>query len=230
MSGSAAHPERKRIEARLFPLPDLVMFPHVVQPLHLFEPRYVAMLDAALASDRLIAMALLRENWQGTYFDRPPIHSTVCLGRVISDTRLEDGRYNILLAGLSRARVARELPVDTPYRSAEIELLPDVYSGEDAADRRQLQQQLLARFREFYPAGVTATESWQQMLQGHVSLGMLVDVVAFVLPLPLPAKQELLACPLVEQRARSLIEQLQLLQDSVAEPRSPGFPPSFSDN
>ena len=85
-------------------------------------------------------------------------------------------------------------------------------------------------FHEFYPAGVTATESWQQMLQGHVSLGMLVDVVAFVLPLPLPAKQELLACPVVEQRARSLIEQLQRLQDSAAEPRSPGFPPSFSDN
>src|SRR4051812_12320348 len=85
---------------RLFPLPNLVLFPHVAQPLHIFEPRYCALMADALDDDRLIAMALLRPGWEDDYHKQPPIHDMVCLGRIQQEMRLEDGRYNFLLQGL----------------------------------------------------------------------------------------------------------------------------------
>jgi ATP-dependent Lon protease len=206
------------------------MFPHVVQPLHLFEPRYVAMIEAALAGNRLIAMALLREGWPSDYAGDPPIHQTVCLGRVISDSRLEDGRYNILLAGVTRARVLRELTDEAAYRTAEIVLLPDIYGSANPLEQRQLQQRLLNSFREFYPSGATGEESLQQLLREEIPLGMLADVVAYTLPLPLEAKQQLLACQQVERRAATLIQHLQSLRKSGGEELTPPFPPPFSEN
>ena len=91
--------------ARLFPLPNLVLFPHVVQPLHIFEARYRQMMADALDDDRLLAMALLRPGWEEEYDKRPAIHPMVCLGRIAEEERLADGRYNLMLQGLSRARV-----------------------------------------------------------------------------------------------------------------------------
>src|SRR5688572_11857794 len=95
--------------ARLFPLPSLLMFPHVVQPLHIFEPRYCAMLEDALAGDKLIAMVLLQPGWEENYEGRPPIAPVVCLGKIMAHERLPTGRHNILLRGLRRAAIRREL-------------------------------------------------------------------------------------------------------------------------
>ena len=88
--------------ARLFPLPNVVLFPHVVQPLHIFEARYRQMTADALEDDRLIAMALLRQGWESDYESQPDIHSVVCLGRIVGEQRLADGRYNLWLRGLRR--------------------------------------------------------------------------------------------------------------------------------
>ena len=96
--------------ARLFPLPNLVLFPHVVQPLHIFEPRYRELMADALAGDRLIALALLRPGWEEDYDQQPPIHPVICLGSIHKEERLPDGRYNLLLQGVSRARVLEEVP------------------------------------------------------------------------------------------------------------------------
>src|SRR6516165_7292581 len=95
--------------ARLFPLPNLVLFPHVMQPLHIFEPRFRQMTTDALAGDRLIAMVLLRPGWEGDYEGRPAIYPVGCLGKVVAEQKLEDGRFNILLRGLSRIHVAEEV-------------------------------------------------------------------------------------------------------------------------
>src|SRR5215469_8637081 len=81
---------------RLFPLPNLVLFPHVMQPLHIFEPRYRNLLEDALAADRLIAMALLEPGWESDYEGRPPLGTMACLGRVATHHRLPDGTYNLL--------------------------------------------------------------------------------------------------------------------------------------
>src|SRR3954471_18886278 len=110
---------------RLFPLPNLVLFPQVVQPLHVFEQRYRQMTADALAGDRLIAMALLRPGWEADYDGKPAIHPVACLGRVVAEQRLDDGRYNILLRGLSRIRVVKEISQGKLYRTARVELLGD---------------------------------------------------------------------------------------------------------
>src|SRR5919198_1496235 len=104
--------------ARLFPLPNLVLFPHVVQPLHVFEPRYRQMTAEALAGDRLIALVLLKPGCEEDYDGRPAIHPVACLGRVVAEQLLPDGRYNLLLRGLSRLRLGEELPAGKPFRTA----------------------------------------------------------------------------------------------------------------
>ena len=111
--------------ARLFPLPNLVLFPHVIQPLHVFEPRYRQLMADALAGDRLMALALLQPDWEEDYHKRPPIHPTVCLGRIFQEERLPDGRFNLLLHGVARARVLEEVQTGKLYRSARIDVLTD---------------------------------------------------------------------------------------------------------
>ena len=70
-------------KVRLFPLPNLVLFPEVMQPLHIFEPRYRQMTADALAGDRLIALGLLRPGWEADYDGKPAIYPVACLGRVV---------------------------------------------------------------------------------------------------------------------------------------------------
>jgi uncharacterized protein len=110
--------------APLFPLPDVVHFPHLLLPLHIFETRYREMTADALAGCRLIAMALLKPGCVTTE-GSPPIHDIVCLGRITAEQQTEDGRYYLVLQGLSRARVIREEDGDLAYRVAQLELLPD---------------------------------------------------------------------------------------------------------
>jgi uncharacterized protein len=109
-------------KVRLFPLPNLVLFPHVMQPLHIFEPRYRHLLEDALAGDHLIAMALLAPGWQKDYDGSPPLHPVACLGRITTYHKLDDGTYNLLLLGLRRIRVVRELAGDKKFREAEVVL------------------------------------------------------------------------------------------------------------
>src|SRR5438552_1131141 len=113
-------------KVRLFPLPNLVLFPHVIQPLHIFEPRYRQLMNDALAGDRLMALALLQPGWEEDYHKQPPVYPTVCLGRIFQEERLPDGRFNLLLHGVSRARIRAECPTSKLYRTARVDLLQDV--------------------------------------------------------------------------------------------------------
>src|SRR6266446_3205239 len=104
--------------ARLFPLPNMVLFPHVVQPLHIFEPRYRQLMADALAGDRLITMALLKPGWEEEYHKQPPIHAGVCIGKIAQEERLSDGRYNLLVHGVARAHILEPVPSSKLYRVA----------------------------------------------------------------------------------------------------------------
>src|SRR5688500_7483895 len=106
---------------RLFPLPNLVMFPHVVQPLHIFEPRYCDLLEDALADNRQLAIVLLQPGWERDYEGRPAVAPVACLGKVVAHERLPTGRHNILLRGLKRIAIRRELPANRPFRLAEVD-------------------------------------------------------------------------------------------------------------
>src|SRR4051812_17609204 len=93
----------------LFPLPNVVLLPRAVLPLHVFEERYKVMTADALRGERLVAMALLKAGWERDYYQAPGIEPVVCVGRILSHERLPDGRYNFLLQGVMRARIAREV-------------------------------------------------------------------------------------------------------------------------
>ena len=103
----------------LFPLPNVVLFPNVFLPLHIFEPRYRAMVADALEGDRLIGMVLLRPGWEGDYEGRPPVFPTGCAGLITHHERLPDGRYNIVLRGLEKFRILDE-DASRSYRIARV--------------------------------------------------------------------------------------------------------------
>src|SRR5947208_11923696 len=99
-------------KARLFPLPNLVFFPHVMQPLHIFEPRYRQMTADALAGDQLITMSLLQPGWEPDDEGNPPLFPVACLSKIIAHKELADGRSLILIRGLSRVRISEEISTD----------------------------------------------------------------------------------------------------------------------
>ena len=215
--------------APLFPLPSVALFPHVTQPLHVFEPRYRALTADALAGAGLIAMATLQPGWELSYESKTvPIDPVVCLGRITLDERLPDGRYLLMLRGLGRARVMSEVDSPLPYRTAALQIIHDEYPPQSAIDRdrRRLELLDLVQSLESDSAGVTRSLA---DLQGELSLGALCDVLAFALQLPAAAAVELLAATNVDQRSDLLLEQLRVMRRTREQPGS-GFPPPFSRN
>lgn len=208
---------------RLFPMPDVVLLPHVAQPLHVFEPRYRELLAAALDSDQLITMAVLRPGWEDAE-EPKPIHPQVCIGRVVSHTPLPDGRSNILLLGCSRAELLRELPEGEKFRVGQAELRPDRYSAEGDVGRAGLQQRLLQTFRGLLPQQTGPIhQQLDKLLAANGTLGMLTDVIASMTELPAQVKLDLLATPDVDRRAKLLLATLE-------GGGGVKFPPEFSDN
>jgi uncharacterized protein len=216
--------------ARLFPLPNLVLYPHVMQPLHIFEERYREMLEDALADDRLIAMALLEPGWEDDYDSRPPVARHACLGKVVAQRRLDDGRYNLLLLGVGRVKIIRELEPLRSFRRAKVELLEDCneFSTAEAAD--EMQQSLVTAFRKHLPCACQVSGQIEDLLSRQLSLGLLTDLAAYALPLDLSVKRQLLGECSVAVRAQTLLAQLErgLIGRKPAD--ASGFPPAFSMN
>jgi uncharacterized protein len=219
-------PQKFSGRVRLFPLPDLVMFPHVMQPLHIFEPRYRDLVADALADDRLMAMAVLAPGWEGKYEGQPAIAPVACLARIVSCRQLADGRYNLFALGVQRVVITHELPAVKSYREADARLLDDVYPSATALARSSLQRKLTTVFKQLLPTLSDNLEQFEQLLSGELSLGMLTDLVAFALSLPHDAKRQLLEQQLVDRRAKQLLQHLTELADRHIS----HFPPQFSAN
>ena len=117
----------------VFPLPNVVLFPNVFLPLHIFEPRYLEMVADALEGDRLIGMVLLRPGWEGEYEGRPPVYPIGCAGVITHHDRLPDGRYNIVLRGIEKFRIVEE-DDSRLYRLAAIEGLIEELGEPDRAE------------------------------------------------------------------------------------------------
>ena len=216
---------------RLFPVPDLVMFPHVVQPLHIFETRYRQMLADALADDRLIAMSLLQPGWEPDYDGRPPVFPITCVGQVVSHSRLEDGKYNLLLMGVRRATIISELPPDEPFRRAEVVIMEDLYPKAGANLRAGLQRELLRCFRKFLPDSLAAQEQFEALMSSKLPLGVLADIVAFTVPLEIGFKHQLLKEWNVDSRVELLMAGLRQINGAErGEKELRPFPPDFSEN
>jgi Lon protease-like protein len=211
--------------ARLFPLPNLVLFPQVVQGLHIFEPRYRQLMADALSGDKLISLVLLQPGWEDEYDNRPAVEPVGCLGRIGWHERLPDGRYNLRLRGLSRIRILEELSTDRLYRVARVQLVPDVAPAELSRLtelRHRLADAVLPRFAADGPAH----QQLEELFAGEMPLGHVCDVLAYALPLPLEMKQALLAEPHADLRAE-VIAQALLVSAARADRK---FPPDFSSN
>jgi Lon protease-like protein len=212
--------------ARLFPLPNLVFFPQVMQPLHIFEPRYRQMTADALEGDRLVALVLPKAGWEKDYAGSPAIHSVACLGRILADQKLDDGRYNILLRGTARIRVVEEIAGKAIYRVARCEVLherPIVDEGRSLFWRTTL----IDKAPHWLPKQGEIAEQFGKLLQSDLPLGALCDILAFALPLDAEFKQALLEELRVEARLQALHD---LLEGSPAVPSQRKFPPEFSVN
>jgi len=188
----------------LFPLPNVVLFPNVCLPLHIFEPRYRELVSDALDGDRLIGMVLLRPGWEGDYEGRPPIYPVGCAGLISHAERLADGRYNIVLRGLEKFRVRRE-NADRPYRVAEVEPILELTSeldrGEIRAERRRLEALLVPQ-----PEGRGVDPKMPPSMPDED----LVNALAQYLELEVVEKQALLERNGLLARCRSLIELLEM--------------------
>ncbi len=219
-------------KVRLFPLPNLVLFPHVMQPLHVFEPRYRSLLEDALSTDRLIAMALLVPGWERDYEGHPALYPTACLGRVTTFHRLNDGTYNLLLLGLHRVRIVRELEPRRLYREAEVAIVEDCYPNYPTPSVAALQQQLREAFRRLLPCLPDAQEQLDQLLATDIPLGVLTDVISFMLEIDLARKEALLSENDVFRRAQLLLQYMDAAATGKADAKfaSDQFPPKFSLN
>ena len=195
----------------IFPLPDLALFPNTLLPLHIFEPRYRAMVTDSLARDRRLAIVGLKPGYQGDYAGRPAVHEVAGLGRIVKCERMATGRFNILLKGEMRVRNERELPYDTLYRLAQSVELPDAGAERDAVP--SLLDEVKRACRRILEAVRRATPEMEETLAAAAAPGILCDQVASAV-IPSPAVRQALLEELdVERRLRRLLAELEdLLQ------------------
>jgi Lon protease-like protein len=197
----------------LFPLPNVVFFPRMPLPLHVFEPRYRALVRDAARGARLVGMAVLRGDWQRDYEGRPPIFATGTVGEMTHVEELPDGRFNIVLRGLREYTIVRELE-RTAYREAvvtwrppDVEPLP---AGTRDAIGRLVRRYLAARGKEV---------GEQELLRGSVDDETFVNFLAQHLDVEPLERQAMLEAATLAERARRLAD---VLEFRLEELRLPG--------
>ena len=188
----------------IFPLPNVVLFPSVFLPLHIFEPRYREMVAEALTGDRIIGMALLRPGWEADYDGRPPVYSIGCAGLITFSEQHDDGRYNIVLRGMQKFRITGE-DHSRSYRIAAVEPVAEEVTAGDReivrSERRRLEALLVPQ-----PAG----RGVDSKVPPSMSDEDLVNALAQYLDLEPVEKQALLEREGLVARCRSLIDLLEM--------------------
>lgn len=188
----------KPVRLSIFPLTGAVLYPGLQLPLHIFEPRYRAMVTDALARDRRIGMIQPQRPE-----DDAPLFSVGCVGKIAEVEALEDGCFNLLLEGESRFRVVRELDVITPFRQVEAELLDErVHQALSPVERAGFEREA-RRFADAqgYSVDWDAVTSLDDM--------SLIDGVSQIAPFDAAAKQALLEAPDIATRCELLVQLMQ---------------------
>lgn len=188
----------------IFPLPNVVLFPNVFLPLHIFEPRYRAMVGEALTSDRIIGMVLLKPGYEANYEGRPAVFEVGCAGLVTHAEKVADGRYNIVLRGMEKFRIIGE-DETRMYRLAHIEPLPEPTPDADRAAIRQLRHRL-----EAILAAAIERGGRDPKFPPAVADDDLVNALAQYLELDPLERQALLEREGVLARCRALVELLEM--------------------
>jgi len=203
----------------VFPLPDIVLFPDVELPLHVFELRYRTMVREALSGERWLAMATLKPGWEADYHGSPAFHELGCLGQFEDVEWLPNDCYNLKLRGVRRVRFLRVVR-EFPYRACAVEVLDE--APFDSADPPvQIERAaLLAAARKLLPLG---TEAWlaPPLTSDETPFAALVNSLAQCARLDAGARLELLAMDNALDRARRLQEHLKRFRQGPSEP-APG--------
>jgi len=182
----------------IFPLAGALLFPGMHLPLHIFEPRYRAMVSDALARDRRIGM--IQPRGEG---DRPALFDIGCVGQIVDVEAHADGRYEIVLEGVARFRIVRELDVTTAFRQVEAELLPREADATLAPAQRASLEMEAKRFAELHGYAV----DWESV--GRLDDESLVNGIAQIAPFNIAAKQALLEVDTLVPRAELVVQLMQ---------------------
>ena len=182
----------------IFPLSGVILFPGMQLPLHLFEPRYRALMKDALARDRRIGMIQPQRPVEGA-----PLYSIGCLGKIGEFEALDDGGFNVVLEGEARFRLNRELDAATPFRQIDAELLSEPAEDILAPVERALFEREARRFADSQGYRV----DWESVARlDDVSL---INGVSQIAPFDSAAKQALLEAEGINQRCELLVQLMQ---------------------
>lgn len=188
----------KTTRLSVFPLAGALLFPRMHLPLHIFEPRYRAMVSEALARDRRIGMVQPRDER-----DPPTLFDVGCVGRIADVEALDDGRFNIVLEGLSRFTIVRELAVSTPFRQVEAAL---EVAGESESLSLAGRASIEMESRRFAD-GLGYMVDWEAVTR--LDDESLVNGIAQIAPFDAASKQALLEAPRLEDRAELIVQLMQ---------------------
>lgn len=187
----------------VFPLPNVVLFPHAVVPLHVFELRYRTMVRDALAGERLIALALLKPGWEGEYHGSPAFHDLGCLARFEAVEWFPDGCYDLKLLGLARVRLGTPVR-EYPYRAVRVDLLPEAPYTEDDPVVMNERRVLLDLYRRL--AGPPESPAGGGCRGDDLPFVSLVNGVCMTAPLAAEERLGLLALDCVVERGHRACE------------------------
>ncbi|HEY0624231.1 LON peptidase substrate-binding domain-containing protein [Sphingomonas sp.] len=187
----------------IFPLTGALLFPRMQLPLHIFEPRYRAMVTDSLARDRRIGMIQPRPGFRETPGQPVPLFEIGCVGRIAEVEALDDGKFDIVLEGLSRFRMIRELEVTTPFRQVEAELIADPEDEVLAMGERASLELESRRFAERQGYAV----DWNAV--SRLDDEALVNGIAQIAPFDPAAKQALLEADTLSGRAELTVQLMQ---------------------
>jgi uncharacterized protein len=164
----------------IFPLPNVQLFPHALLPLHVFEPRYRDMVRDAMAGERLIAVASFEPGYEANYHGRPAVRPVIGVGAVVGHEPLgDDGRANIVLRGLARAHIERELPPDQAYRLVDAATVADMLAP--SLDERAARETLVLLADQLALKLPSGGETLRELARSQPELGALVDVLSAAL-------------------------------------------------
>lgn len=197
----------------IFPLPDATLFPGAPLPLHVFEARYRALVRDALAGSKVLAVARLKPGFESDYEGRPPVYDVCGAGRILEHVELPDGRFHIMLRGVARVRILRELPPAQSYRVVRAELVEDL--PVDAALSGALEQEIAALWRVLAPELPEAVQDFAEVTRGVADPGSFADRVASIVAGDAASSQALIAEPDPCERLRVIIERLHAAVDSL---------------
>ncbi len=200
----------------IFPLNGAVLFPGMGLPLHIFEPRYRALIQDVLVRDRVIGMIQPRLGPDGQASEPPELFSTGCVGKIAEVEALEDGRYNVLLTGTHRFRVVRELTVRTPFRQIEADVEDDAAALEVLSS---IERAGLEREAQAFAARNRYLVDWDAV--SKLDDQALVNGIAQVAPFDPAAKQALLESDSLRSRADLTVQLMQFFGNGPADETRP---------